>query len=74
MAEQSPAKVRYTGASLAYQGALVLGAGFTPMIAAGLVILGGGATYFVGAFWAGIILVSTIAVLCTKESSGRDLT
>ena len=30
MAEQSPAKVRYTGASLAYQGASVLGAGFTP--------------------------------------------
>lgn len=47
MAEQSPAKVRYTGASLAYQGASVLGAGFTPppMIAAGLVILGGGAPY-----------------------------
>lgn len=74
VAEQFPAKVRYTGASLAYQGASVLGAGFTPMIASGLVILGGGATYLVGAFWAGIILVGTIAVLCTKESSGRDLT
>lgn len=74
VAEQFPAKVRYTGASLAYQGASVLGAGFTPMIAAGLVILGGGATYLVGVFWAGIILIGTIAVLCTKESSGRDLT
>jgi len=74
VAEQFPAKVRYTGASLAYQGASVLGAGFTPMIAAGLVIVGGGATYLVGAFWAAIILVGTIAVLCAKESNGRDLT
>lgn len=74
VAEQFPAKVRYTGASLAYQGASVLGAGFTPMIAAGLVIVGGGSMYLVGAFWAGIILIGTIAVLCTKESSGRDLT
>lgn len=74
VAEQFPAKVRYTGASLAYQGASVLGAGFTPMIAAGLVIVGGGAAYLVGAFWAGMILLGTIAVLFTKESSGRDLT
>ncbi|WP_268751177.1 hypothetical protein [Enteractinococcus helveticum] len=44
------------------------------MIAAGLVIVGGGSMYLVGAFWAGIILIGTIAVLCTKESSGRDLT
>jgi len=73
VAEQFPTKVRYTGASLAYQGASVLGAGFTPMIAAGLVILGGGTFYLVGAFWAAIILVGTIAVLCTTESSGRDL-
>src|SRR5699024_439176 len=44
VAEQFPAKVGYTGASLAYQGASVLGAGFTQVIAAGLVIVGGGAT------------------------------
>lgn len=73
VAEQFPTKVRYTGASLAYQGASVLGAGFTPMIAAGLVIIGGGSFYLVGAFWAGIILIGTVAVLCTKESSRREL-
>src|SRR5699024_5929580 len=74
VAEQCPSTLRYTGASLAYQGATVLGAGFTLMIAAGLVIVGGGATCLVGAFWAAIILVGTIAVLCAKESNGRDLT
>ncbi|GAC1452885.1 MAG: hypothetical protein PVSMB10_10030 [Pseudarthrobacter sp.] len=41
-AELFPTEVRYTGASLAYQSASTFGAGFTPALAAGLVILGGG--------------------------------
>lgn len=36
VAEQFPTRNRYTGASLAYQGASMIGAGFTPMIVAGL--------------------------------------
>ncbi|GAA1126833.1 hypothetical protein [Citricoccus alkalitolerans] len=73
VAEQFPGKVRYTGASLAYQGASVVGAGFTPMIAAGLMIVAGGSAVLVGAFWAGMLVICTIAVLLTKESSRRDL-
>ncbi|NUL47253.1 MHS family MFS transporter [Cellulosimicrobium funkei] len=73
VAEQFPGKVRYTGASLAYQGASVVGAGFTPMIAAGLVILAGGSMVLVGAFWAGMLAICTLAVLLTKESSRKDL-
>lgn len=73
VAEQFPGKVRYTGASLAYQGASVVGAGFTPMIAAGLMIVAGGSAVLVGAFWAGMLVICTLAVLLTKESSRRDL-
>ncbi|WP_313822160.1 MFS transporter [Citricoccus sp.] len=73
VAEQFPGKVRYTGASLAYQGASVVGAGFTPMIAAGLMILAGGSVILVGAFWAGMLAICTLAVLLTKESSRKDL-
>src|SRR5690625_4043877 len=42
IAEQFPTRVRYTGASLAYQGASTLGAGFTPMIASALVLVTAG--------------------------------
>lgn len=73
VAEQFPTSVRYTGASLAYQGASTLGAGFTPMIATGLLILGGGSIVLVAAFWAAVMLAGTVAVLVTKESSRTDL-
>jgi MFS family permease len=39
VAEQFPARIRYTGASLAYQGASAVGAGLTPMIAAALALI-----------------------------------
>ena len=73
VAEQFPTSVRYTGASLAYQGASTLGAGFTPMIASGLLILGGGSIVLVAGFWMVIMLAGTIAVLVTKESSRTEL-
>ena len=73
VAEQFPTSVRYTGASLAYQGASTLGAGFTPMIATGLLILGGGSIVLVAGFWAAVMLAGTVAVLVTKESSRTDL-
>ncbi|MGM9473405.1 MFS transporter [Pseudarthrobacter sp. YS3] len=73
VAEQFPTNVRYTGASLAYQGASTLGAGFTPMIATGLLILGGGSIVLVAVFWAAVMLAGTVAVLVTKESSRTEL-
>lgn len=73
VAEQFPTSVRYTGASLAYQGASTLGAGFTPMIATGLLILGGGSIVLVTVFWAAVMLAGTVAVLVTKESSTTEL-
>ena len=73
VAEQFPTSVRYTGASLSYQGASALGAGFTPMIATGLVLAAGGSIGLVAAFWAALMVAGMVAVLLTKESSKIDL-
>ena len=69
ISEQFPPEVRYTGASLAYQGAATLGAGFTPMIATGLVVLGGGSYGLVGVFWVAVLLVGLVAVWLSREGA-----
>ncbi len=69
IAEQFPARVRYTGASLAYQGASTLGAGFTPMIATGLMLVGG--TLAVAGFWIAVLALGLVAVLLTTEGTRR---
>ena len=73
ISEQFPTDVRYTGASLAYQGGSTIGAGFTPMIASGLMMLGGGAAWLVGIFWILVLLVGAAAARKTPESSARRL-
>ncbi|HEV7168669.1 MAG TPA: MFS transporter [Micrococcaceae bacterium] len=73
ISEQFPTDVRYTGASLAYQGGSTIGAGFTPMIASGLMVLGGGAAWLVGIFWILVLLVGAAAARKTPESSARRL-
>lgn len=69
ISEQFPAGVRYTGASLAYQGSSTIGAGFTPMIATALVVAGGGGFALVGAFWIAILLVGLVAVRMSREGA-----
>ncbi|WP_427005233.1 MFS transporter [Pseudarthrobacter sp. H2] len=73
IAEQFPTDMRYTGASLSYQGASVLGAGFTPMIAAALMLAGGGTLWLVGGFWIAVLLAGVIAVKLTPEGIKRKL-
>ncbi|MFC8600438.1 MFS transporter [Isoptericola sp. NPDC057191] len=74
VAEQFPTRVRYTGASLAYQGGSTLGAGFAPMIAAGLMVVASGAIWPVALFWAGVMAAGMVAVLAIRESSRSTLT
>ncbi|WP_246262703.1 MFS transporter [Arthrobacter mobilis] len=69
ISEQFPAPVRYTGASLAYQGASTLGAGFTPMIATALVLAGGGGYALVGAFWIAVLAIGLVAVRMSREGA-----
>lgn len=73
VAELFPTRMRYTGASLAYQTASTLGAGFTPAIASGLVLAAGGHLWLVALVWALSFLVSTGCVLMTREGRAVDL-
>ncbi|MFJ4227718.1 MFS transporter [Paenarthrobacter nicotinovorans] len=73
VAEQFPTRNRYTGASLAYQGASMIGAGFTPMIVAGLSLATGGGIWLIALFWIAAMLASAIAVKATPEGTKRDL-
>ncbi|WP_308282658.1 MFS transporter [Pseudonocardia nigra] len=73
IAEQFPTRMRYTGASLSYQGASLLGAGFTPMIVTGLVIAADGALWLVGAFWMAVLLAGIVAVRATPEGTKLEL-
>ncbi|TDD05171.1 MFS transporter [Saccharopolyspora terrae] len=73
VAELFPTRMRYTGASLAYQTASTLGAGFTPAIASGLVLAAGGQLWLVASVWALSFLISTGCVLMTREGRAVDL-
>ncbi|MDR7304104.1 MFS transporter [Haloactinomyces albus] len=73
-AELFPTHMRYTGASLAYQSASTLGAGFTPAIATGLVLTAGGSPTLLGAVWILAFAAAAAAILLTREGSTRDLT
>ncbi|PXY24431.1 MFS transporter [Prauserella flavalba] len=73
LAELFPTRIRFTGASLCFQGASTLGAGFTPAIAAGLVVAGGGGMALLGAVWVGVLAVCLVAILAAKEGRSRDL-
>ena len=72
-AELFPTRMRYTGASLVYQLSSTLGAGFTPMIVAGLVVVGGGSLWIAGAVWAAAFLVAAVAMRTVKEGKDADL-
>ncbi len=55
-------RVRYSGMSLGFQLGTVLGGGFGPLIAQGLVTASGGQTWTVSAY---ILLVALVAIACT---------
>jgi MFS family permease len=73
ISEQFGTKSRYTGASLGYQLATLLGAGFTPGLLATLFRNSGGSITPVVLFLIGMGIVSIIAVLLTRESRNNDL-
>ena len=73
VAEQFPTRNRYTGASLAYQGASMLGAGFTPLIVTGLSLAGGGSIWLIGIFWIAVLAGAVVAVRSTPEGTRRRI-
>ncbi|ALQ29695.1 MFS transporter [Arthrobacter sp. YC-RL1] len=72
-AELFPTRIRYTGASLVYQLSSTVGAGFTPMIVAGLVLVAGGNLWLVGVVWAATFIIAALAMRGMKEGKDSDL-
>ncbi|WAU83059.1 MFS transporter [Streptomyces sp. Qhu-G9] len=65
-------RVRYTGASLGYQGATLIGAGFSPMIAGSLVAGSGNGTP-VALLLCGGSLITALTVCFVRETSRTSL-
>ncbi|MFI7613772.1 MFS transporter [Nonomuraea terrae] len=72
LAELFPTRVRFTGSSLAFQGASAIGAGLTPLIAGSLAASAGGLP-LLGGVWIAVLIVCAIALFLTPESNKRDL-
>ncbi|WP_022870207.1 MFS transporter [Yaniella halotolerans] len=74
ISEQFGTSSRYTGASMGYQLATLIGAGFTPTILASLYAASGG-TSVTTVIWylVGLALISGIAIILTRESKNLDL-
>ncbi|KAF2410082.1 metabolite-proton symporter [Pseudomonas antarctica] len=69
--ELFPTRVRYTGASAAYNLGGIVGASAAPFFATKLVAMGG--LSYVGGYVSAAALLSLMAVLCLKETRDNDL-
>ncbi len=67
LAEQFPTKVRYSGVSLGYQLGSVLGGGVGPLVATAIFAATGNSLW-IGAYVAGLAVVTAIVALTTRET------
>lgn len=72
LAELFPTAVRFTGSSIAFQGASALGAGFTPVVASALVATSGG-LMLLGGVWIGVLGICLLSVILASEGREKDL-
>ena len=72
LAEMFDTEFRYTGVSLGYQVAALIGGGFTPLLASSLLMSGPRSTPLV-LIVVGCGLVTLIALLLARETKGRNL-
>jgi MHS family shikimate/dehydroshikimate transporter-like MFS transporter len=73
MPELFGTKVRYSGISLGFQIGAAVGGGLTPLIAAAVVGWSGGATWPISVFLILLGLITTLAVISTRETSGKSI-
>ncbi|MEV0333402.1 MFS transporter [Nocardia sp. NPDC050717] len=73
LSEMFPTPIRYSGVSIAYQSAALIGAGFTPMIAASLLAGFGGSSVPLSVIIAATAALALAALAFTAETKGRDL-
>lgn len=74
LAEMFGTEARYSGVSLGYQTASLLGAGFTPLVAASLVAGSGGSSTPLSVLIIVAAGITITSVLLIRETRGRDLT
>jgi MFS transporter, MHS family, shikimate and dehydroshikimate transport protein len=67
-------RVRYTGASLGYQLAAVLGGGLSPFIATQLLVDSGGASWPIAVYMLGLSVISVICVSLVRETHQAEIT
>lgn len=72
-AELFKTRVRYSGASLAYQLSSALSGGLAPLIATGLIIWADGKTWPVSIYIIGMALVTIISVFLADETAEKDI-
>jgi MHS family shikimate/dehydroshikimate transporter-like MFS transporter len=73
MPELFATRVRYSGMSMGFQIGAALSGGFTPLIAAGLLVWAG-STWPVSVYLIALALISLAAVLVSRETASDDLT
>ncbi|NLU83737.1 MFS transporter [Rhodococcus sp. HNM0569] len=73
LSELFPTRIRYSGVSISYQFASLIGAGFTPLIASSLVASFGGSSVPLSLIAGVTALVSLLALAITRETTGRAL-
>lgn len=61
-------RVRYSGASLGYQIGAVLSGGFAPLIAASLLVIGGGRPWLIVAYFAVLAAITVAAAYSARET------
>lgn len=73
LSEMFGTEVRYTGVSLGYQLASLIGAGFTPMIAASVLVASDGSSTPLSLILAGAAAISIVAAWLASETRGKSL-
>ncbi|MCO4262516.1 MHS family MFS transporter [Pseudarthrobacter sp. MDT3-26] len=70
--EQFRTNVRYSGISMAYQLGGAIGGGFTPVLAATLLVAGNGHFWIIAAFTIAVCLISALTGILAPETYQRD--
>jgi MFS family permease len=71
--EMFPAHVRYSGASLGYQIGAVLSGGFAPLIAAALLVAGGGSPWLIVGYFAVLTAITFTAAYFARETHRDEI-
>jgi MHS family shikimate/dehydroshikimate transporter-like MFS transporter len=72
-AELFSTRVRYSGASLGYQAASVLGGGLAPLIGTALLAWSGGASWPIAIYMIALITLTIVCVLLATETFQKDI-